>query len=154
MKLGPRPRAAGAARVGAAAGDTNSAVITEKAACDLASPLSRKRLLSFPHVQLFQQQVCLPADPFGGGAELFQSPVLDLADSLLADPQQVADLAQAVSAVTSQAEPQVQHFPLARPQVFHEEAQRLLAFGILLERGALVVGHRLGELEVAVVVEN
>jgi len=40
-----------------------------------------------------QQQARFPADAFGRGAELFQGAILDLADALLADAQEVADLA-------------------------------------------------------------
>src|SRR5262245_22799518 len=101
-----------------------------------------------------QQQIRFPANALGAGAELLEGAILDLPDALLANAEQVADLPQAVSAVAGQAEAQVEDLALARPQVFHQEAQRLLALGALLERGALVVGHRLGQLEVAVVVKD
>ena len=66
----------------------------------------------------------------------------------------MADLAEAVGAVPREAEAKVEDLPFAWPQVFHEEAESFLAFGVRAERLALVVGHRLGELEIAVVVED
>src|SRR6266481_4612104 len=90
-----------------------------------------------------QQQARLPADALGAGAQLLQRPVLNLADAFLADPQQVADLPQAVRAVAGQAEAQVQHLAFARPQVLHQETDRLLTFGIGALRRAVVIGHRL-----------
>src|SRR5579871_2779142 len=90
-----------------------------------------------------QQEARLPADAFGRGAKLFEGAVLDLADPLLADAEQVADLAQAVGTVAGQPETQVENLALARPQVLHQEVQRLLTFGVLPQHLALVVGHRL-----------
>src|SRR4051794_23049470 len=75
-----------------------------------------------------EQQARIPTDPLGGGPQLLQRPVLDLADALLADPEQVADLAQAVGAVAGQAETQVEHLALPRPQVLHQEVQGFLTF--------------------------
>ncbi len=46
-----------------------------------------------------KQQARLPADALGGSTQLFERPVLDLTDALLADPQQVPDLPEAVRAV-------------------------------------------------------
>ena len=40
------------------------------------------------------------------------------------------------------------------PKVFHQEAEGFLAFGVGAQRLAFVVGHRFGELEIAVVVED
>src|SRR5262249_28129992 len=53
-----------------------------------------------------------------------------------------------------EAEPKVQDFPFARPQVFHEELQRLLTLRNLAKGAAFVVGHSFGEFEIAVVVQN
>ena len=75
-------------------------------------------------------------------------------DALLADAEQMADLAQAVRAVAGQAETQIEHLAFARPQVLHEEVQGFLTFGVVPQRGAFVVRHRFGELEIAVVVED
>ena len=54
----------------------------------------------------------------------------DLADALLADAQEVADLTQAVRAVACQTETQVQDLLLPRPQVLHEEADGLEPQGL------------------------
>src|SRR5262249_1784699 len=104
--------------------------------------------------ELLQQQVRFPADALSAGTELFESAILNLTNALLADAEQVPDLPQAVRSIAGEAETQVENLALARPQVFHQEAQRLLTFRALLKRGALVVGHRLGQLEIAVVIEN
>ena len=66
----------------------------------------------------------------------------------------MADLAEAMGAVARQAKAQVEDLAFARPKIFHEKAQRFLAFGVGAERLALVIGHCLGELEVAVIVED
>ena len=63
---------------------------------------------------LLQKQVRLPADALGAGAEFLERPVLNLADTLLADSEQVADLPQAVRAVAGQAEAGVEHLAFAR----------------------------------------
>src|SRR6478672_7431399 len=81
-----------------------------------------------------EQKAGLPADALGGRAQLLQGPVLDLPHALLADPQQVPDLAQAVGAVAGQAEAQVEHLALARPQALHEELKGLLTLGVLTQR--------------------
>src|SRR5215831_5163514 len=73
-----------------------------------------------------EQKTGLPADALGRGAQLFQRPVLDLTNALLADPEQVSDLAQAVGSVAGQTEAQIEHLALARPQALHEELQRFL----------------------------
>src|SRR5262249_36182216 len=101
-----------------------------------------------------QQQARLPADALGGSAELLEGAVLDLADALLADAEEVPDLAEAVGAVTGEPEAEVEDLALARAEVLHQEVEGLLALGVLALGRALVVGHRLGELEVAVVVED
>src|SRR5437764_1341923 len=72
-----------------------------------------------------QEQARLPADALGRGPELFQGPVLDLAHPLLADPQQVPDLPEAVRPVAGQAETQVEHLALPRPEVLHQEVEGL-----------------------------
>src|SRR2546429_639842 len=61
-----------------------------------------------------EQKAGLPADTLGGRAQLLQGPVLDLTNALLADPQQVPDLAQAGGAVPGRAEAHVEHLALAR----------------------------------------
>ncbi len=61
---------------------------------------------------------------------------------------------QAVRPISSQAETKVKHLPFARSKVFHQVGERFLAFVVGADRGAFVVGHRLGKLEVAVVVED
>ena len=101
-----------------------------------------------------QQQARLPADPFRRRPQFLKGPVLDLADAFLADAEQMADLPQAVGAVAGQAKAKIEHLAFARPQVLHEEVESFLTFGVGPERGAFVVGHRFGELEVAVVVED
>src|SRR5262249_17730685 len=95
-----------------------------------------------------------PANPLGLGSQLLQGSILDLAHALLADAEQVADLAEAVSAVPRQAEAQVEDLALARPEVLHQEREGLLALRVLAERVALVVRHRLGQFEVAVIIED
>src|SRR5262245_15633029 len=105
-------------------------------------------------VGLSQEQARLPADALSRGPELFQGAVLNLADSFLANPQKMANLPEAMRAVSGEAKAQIEHLALARPEVLHEEVQRFLPFGIQAQRLAFVVGHGLGELEVAVVVEN
>ncbi len=101
-----------------------------------------------------QEQTCFPADTFGRNPQFLQGPVLDLPHPFFADAEQMADLTQAVRAVAGQAETQVENAPFTGAQVIHQEIERFLAFGVLPERLALVIGHRFGELEVAVVVEN
>jgi hypothetical protein len=101
-----------------------------------------------------EQQARFPADSFRGGPQFFEGSVLDLADALLADAEQVADLAEAVGAVAGQAEAEVEDLALAGPEVLHQEVQGFLAFGVLADRGAFVVRHRLGQFEIAVVVQD
>jgi len=104
--------------------------------------------------KLLEKQISLPADAFGTGAKFFQSAVLDLSHALFADAKQMTDLPQTVRAVPGQSEPQIQDFSFAGPKVFHEETQSFLPLGALLLRGALGVGHRLGQLEVAVIIKD
>ena len=59
-----------------------------------------------------------------------------------------------MGAVAGQPEAQIEHAAFARPQVLHQKVQRFLAFGILPHGRTLVVRHGLGELEVAVIVED
>jgi len=59
-----------------------------------------------------------------------------------------------MGAVARQPEAQVQHLSFPRPKIFHEEGQRFLAFGIRPQCLTFIVGHRFGELEVAVIVQN
>ncbi len=103
---------------------------------------------------LAQEQARIPSDAFGGSTKFFQGAVLNLADPLFANAEQVADLAEAVCAVAGQAEPQIEDFPFAWSQVFHQEAEGFLSFGIRPLDLAVVVGHRLGQFEIAVVVEH
>ena len=101
-----------------------------------------------------QQQSWLPADAFGVGLELLERPVLDLADTFFADPEQMTDLAQAVGTVTRQAESQIENLPLAGAKIFHQEAQGFLTFIVFLHHQRAGVRHGLGQLEIAVVVED
>src|SRR5204863_9169822 len=78
-----------------------------------------------------QQESRLPADALGVGLELLQRPVLNLPHPLLRNAEQVADLAEAVGAVAGQAEAEVEHLPLARAEVLHQEPERLLALVVL-----------------------
>ena len=105
-------------------------------------------------LRLLKEQGWFPTDAFGRGTQLFECPVLDLAHALLADPEQMADLAEAVRTVASEAEAQIQNLPFAGAEVFHEELERFLAFVVLVEREGLRIRHRFGQLEIAVVVEN
>ena len=104
--------------------------------------------------ELLEEEVRLPANPFGARPELFESPVLDLPNPFFGNPQQVADLAEAMGAVASEAEAEIENFPLARAEVFHEEAERFLSLVIFLHGKGLGIGHGLGEFEVTVVVED
>src|SRR5829696_1682852 len=81
------------------------------------------RLASGSLTPSVEQQARLPAHALGARPQFLQRPVLDLADPLFANSQQVPDLPQAVGAAPGQAEPQVEDLPLARPQVLHQEAQ-------------------------------
>src|SRR5262245_53614315 len=83
-----------------------------------------------------QKQAWLPANAFGAGAEFLEGPVLDLADALFANPEQVADLPQAVRATAGQAESQVEHLLFPRPQVLHQEPERFLPLVVRLGRAA------------------
>src|SRR5207302_6944719 len=95
-----------------------------------------------------------PANAFGRSAELLQRAVLNLANPLLADAQQMTDLPQAVCAVAGQSETEIEDATFARPEVFHKEIQGFLPFGVLSQSRALVIGHGLGELEVAVIIQD
>src|SRR5829696_9040279 len=99
------------------------------------------RLASGSLTPSVEQEARLPAHPLGAGPQLFQGPVLDLADPLFANSQQVPDLPQAVRAAAGQAEPQVQHLLFPRPQVVHQEPEGLLALVVRLGDGAGVVRH-------------
>lgn len=108
----------------------------------------------FESDRLIQQQIRLPANSFGAGAELFESAVLNLAHTLLGDPQLMANLAETVGAAAGQAETQVEHLAFARAEVFHQERQCFDALVVLLEDVGLVIRHRFGQLEIAVVIED
>src|SRR5947209_10705496 len=103
---------------------------------------------------LAKKQARLPADALGRRAQLLQRPILNLANPFLADPQQMADLPQAVRAVAGQAEAEIEDAAFARPQVFHEKIESFLALRVLPQGRALIVGHRLGQFEITVVVED
>lgn len=104
--------------------------------------------------RLFQQQGRFPAHTFRAGTEFFQCPVLNLADSLFADTEQVADLAEAVRAAPGESEPQIENFSFSGSEVFHQEFERFLAFvAFLLDQGSRI-RHGFRQFEIAVVVEN
>src|SRR5271166_1819729 len=60
------------------------------------------------HGQLAEKQAGFPANALGRGPKLFERSVLDLADALLADAEQVPDLPQAVRAIAREAEAKVE----------------------------------------------
>src|SRR5437588_12824674 len=66
----------------------------------------------------------------------------------------MTDLPQAVCAVAGQSETEIEDATFARPEVFHKEIQGFLPFGVLSQSRALVIGHGLGELEVAVIIQD
>lgn len=101
-----------------------------------------------------QQRAGVPADAFRAGAEFFECAILNLSNTLFTDAKQVANLPEAVRAGTRQAETKIKNLAFAWPQVFHQEGQRFLAFGIVLFRLRVVVGHRFGQFEIAVIVED
>ena len=65
------------------------------------------------HARLLKQQGRLPAHAFRVGLQLFQSPILNLANAFFRNTKQVADLAQTVSAVASQSKAEVKNLALA-----------------------------------------
>ena len=157
-----RPRA-----TGSNIGSPNGAPPTQVGHCPVGAfaidlKLSQGVALGFSIAHLWrftgksspQQQARLPADAFGGGPQLFEGPILDLADPFLADAEKMADLTKTVRAIAGEAESQIEDLAFSRPQVFHQEIEGLLPLGVGPERGAFVVGHRFGEFEIAVVIEN
>jgi hypothetical protein len=108
----------------------------------------------FHSSELTQQQTGFPANAFRGDAEFFKSAVLDLPHAFFADAKKMTDLAEAVSAVAGQAEAEVEYATFARTKIVHQEVEGFLSFGVLPERLALVIRHRFGEFEIAVVIEN
>lgn len=104
--------------------------------------------------RLFQQQGRFPAHTFRAGPEFFQCPVLNLADSFFTDAEQVPDLTQAMRAASGQTEPQIENFSFSGAEVFHQEFERFLTFVALLLHQRSGIRHRLGQLEIAVVIED
>src|ERR1700687_3910871 len=66
----------------------------------------------------------------------------------------MTDLPQAVGAIAGQPKTQVQDLPLAWPEILHQERERLLSLGVHSQGLALVIGHGLGQLEIAVIIED
>ena len=66
----------------------------------------------------------------------------------------MADLSQAMSAGTRQAKTKIENFPLAWTQVIHQIVEGFLAFVVIAKDVCIVVRHRFGELEVAVIIEH
>lgn len=108
----------------------------------------------FAVLQLFEEQSRFPADAFGVGFQLLESAVLDLANAFFGDAEQVTDLAQAVCAVAGEPEAEVENFPFAWAEVFHEETKRFLSFVILLHHQSAGVRHGFCQFEIAIVVED
>ena len=80
--------------------------------------------------------------------------ILNLPDTLLGNAEQVADLPKAVGAVAGQAEAKIENLAFARPKVFHQERQCLDCARCSAGGCSTVIGHRLGQLEIAVVIED
>jgi hypothetical protein len=97
---------------------------------------------------LSQQEAWFPSYAFRGGAKFLESPVLNLAHTLFADSEKVTNLPKTVGSASGEPKAEIQNLAFARAQVFHEEMQRFLPFGILPERCAFIVRHCFGELEV------
>src|SRR5277367_5829515 len=66
----------------------------------------------------------------------------------------MANLTEAVGAISRQTKSEIEDPLFAGPQVLHQKTESFLSFGVVTDRLALVVGHRLGELEVAVVIKD
>ncbi len=66
----------------------------------------------------------------------------------------MTNLSEAVSSVTGETESQIQNFSFARSEIFHQETEGFLTFRIRSLDLAVIVGHGLGELEIAVVIED
>ena len=103
---------------------------------------------------LAEEKTRLPTDTVGRSSKLLERAVLDLPHPFFADAEQVADLAKAVRAVAGESEAKVEDLAFTGAEVFHQEMQRLLAFGDLAQVAAFVIRHGLGELEIAVVVQD
>jgi hypothetical protein len=104
--------------------------------------------------RLLEQQRWFPANALGIGLQFLECPVLNLADALFANPEQMTNLPQAVRAIAREAKAQVQHFPFAGSQVFHQELECFLALVVLVQREGLRIRHRFRQFEIAVVVED
>src|SRR5262245_26872835 len=66
----------------------------------------------------------------------------------------MTNLAEAVRASARKAKSKIKHLAFAWSQVLHQEGQRFQPLGIVLFGLGIIIGHRLGQFEIAVVVEN